>query len=160
MLTNFTTYAEVRAALGVSDEELADTALALPMYEKALRADFDDISLTLIDTFNTVNALSSPTSAQSRFLAAVHLFATYSVAKHLTSTLPMFSPRSVEDGKARMERFNDPYQKTIAAVESEYGRWQSRLEAAFTALGQSATTRAPRVFMSVAGAASNPITGE
>lgn len=160
MLTDFTTYAEVRAALGVSDEEASDVTLALPMYEEALKADLDDISLSLITTYTTVKTEVTPTDAQKRFLASVHLFCTYSVAKHLTVTLPMFSPRSVEDGKARMERFNDPYLKTIERVEGEYGRWQSRLEAAFTTLGQSATARTARVFMAVAGATSNPITGE
>lgn len=160
MLIDFTTYSEIRAALGVSDEELADATLALPIYEEHLRADLEDISLSLIDTYNAVRAEAVPSAAQSRFLAAVHLFSTYSVAKHLTNALPLFSPRSVEDGKARMERFNDPYKGVIEKIESEYGRWQSRLEAAFIALGQSATARTARVFMSVAGAASNPITGE
>lgn len=160
MLTDFTTYAEIRAALGVSDEELSDVTLALPLYEEALRADLDDISLTLISTYTTVKAEVTPTDAQSRLLSAVHLFATYSVAKHLTAALPLFSPKSVEDGKARVERFNDPYKKTIESINSEYDRWQSRLEAAFIALGQSASARTPRVFLAVAGAASNPITGE
>ena len=62
-----------------------------------------------------------PSEDQIRFSAMLRLFATYSSGcKALTNTLPMFGPKSVEDGKAKVDRFNDPYKATIKAVLGDF----------------------------------------
>ena len=43
-ITDYAAYDEIRAVLGVSDEELEDATLALPMYEKLLNMELLDIS--------------------------------------------------------------------------------------------------------------------
>ena len=160
MLTTYTTYGDVRAALGVSIDELDDATLALKLYDDALNADFDDISGTLRATFTTVNALTTPTTAQARFLACARSFATYSVSRTLLSALPMFGPKSVEDGKAKMDRFSNPIKDIAKRVEGEYDRWRARLEDALKALGEAAATPITRTYASAVAPASNPITGE
>jgi hypothetical protein len=158
MLTAYSTYHDIRAALGVSDEELDDATLSLQLFEDHLIADLDDIALNLRDVFSTVSNESSPTAAQTRFLSYVRLYSTYSVAKVLTTSLPLFSPKSVADGKAQLTRYENPYKDTVAAVAREYERWRSRLQAAFNELGGSGTTLTPRSYMSVVVPGTDPIT--
>lgn len=159
MLNQYTTFEDVRAALGVSSTELEDGTLTLQLYEDHLMADLDDISLSLRDTFIAFSAEAAPTSAQSRLLQYTRLFATYSVAKALTNTLPMFGPKTIEDGKARMQRFENPYRETIDAVNREYERWRNRLQQAFVAIGE-ASSRTNRSYMSVVSPGFDPVTGQ
>ncbi len=158
-LANYTTFHDVRAALGVSSEELGDDVLGLQLYEDHLQADLDDISISLDPAHALLEAEPVLTAVQERFMMAARGFSTYAVAKTLTVTLPMFGPKSIEDGKARLERFNDPYKATIIAVGNEYDRWRSRLIAAFLALGETATTATTRRYVVAIPPASNPITG-
>lgn len=158
-LLNYTTYDDIRAALGVSDEELGDDVLSLQIYEDSLRFELDDVHPDLAALHTTLESTPVLTSAQERFMSACRGFATYAVARSLTSTLPMFGPKSIEDGKARMERFADPYKATIEAVNKSYAAWKARLEAAY---GTLMSTSKPTVFMSYAVSATptyNPITG-
>jgi hypothetical protein len=158
-LTDYTTYADVRAALGVSDEELEDATLALTTYEDALVSEFEDISLTLQSTLDATLAKVTPTEDEERFLRYARLFSAYTVAKLLTASLPMFGPKTITDGKAKIDRFNDPYRDTVKDVAAQYDKWRSRLSAAFTALGQSSSTPKVRTYMSVVSPASDPVTG-
>ncbi len=158
-LLNYTTYDDIRAALGVTDEELGDDVLGLQLYEDSLRFELDDVHPDLATLHTTLESTPVLTSAQERLMAACRGFSTYAVARSLTSTLPMFGPKSIEDGKARMERFADPYKATIEAVNKSYATWKARLEAAY---GTLMSTSKPTVFMSYAVSATptyNPITG-
>lgn len=159
MLTIYTTYNDIRAVLGVSTDELADDTLALQLYDDALRADFDDVSVDLLDTFQTVSALSPLTPAQERFLQYTRLFATFSVARQLLTSLPLFSPKVIGDGKAVMERHADPFRETVKAVNAGYDRWKDRLDKALAAVGTVTTAATPRVYFSVVSPATDPITG-
>lgn len=158
-LIAYTTYDDVRAALGVTDEELEDTTLALTTYEDALISEFEDISLTLKSTLDATLVKATPTEDEKRFLRYARLFSAYTVAKLLTASLPMFGPKTITDGKAKIDRFNDPYRDTIKDVAAQYDKWRSRLSAAFTALGQSSSTPTARVYMSTVSPASDPVTG-
>ena len=158
-LLNFTTYDDIRAALGVSDEELEDDVLGLQLYEDHLNFELSDVHPDLVTLRTSLESAAVLTPAQERFMAACRGFSTYAVARALTSTLPMFGPKSVEDGKARMERFADPYKVTTEAVNKAYATWKTRLEAAY---GTLMSTSKPTVFMSYAVSAAptyNPITG-
>lgn len=159
MLTLYTTYADVRAALGVEDEELSDATLGLKLYSDSLDAELRDVGGTLVSTYATVSALASPSADQSWFLTCVRSFSTYAVARALLPALPSFSPQSIEDGKARVQRFDTPYREKSKAINEEYGRWQSRLEAAFTAIGQAANPLPARSYMLAVAPGTDPITG-
>ena len=160
-LLQFTTYSDIRAALGVSAEELEDTTLSLSLYEQELAADLEGVSSTLVDDFLALPADPDDFSkAQKKFDDAIRLFATYSVANHLTASLPLFSPKEITDGKAGFSRYAaDPYQKTITAVAAKYEQNRLRLVDAYAAL--QSTTSTPvvrRTFFSAVAAAYDPVT--
>jgi hypothetical protein len=159
-LLNFTTTDDVRGALGVSDEELEDDVILLQLYEDTLRAELDEISFDLVAEHASLAALAVLNGPQERFMRYARLFATYAVARALTNTLPMFGPKSVEDGKARVERFQDPYRETTKAVAAEYDRWRRLLQEAYLALGLVGKTRVARPYVLGVAPAQNPITNE
>lgn len=158
-LINYTSADDIRGALGVSSEELEDSVILLQLYEDHLMADLDSISLSLDALHITLEGQAVLTSAEERFIRYSRLFATYCVARALTGTLPMFGPKSVEDGKARVERFADPYKDTVKAIAAEYDRWRKALQDAFAALGQAGTTSTRRPYVLSVQPTSNPITG-
>jgi hypothetical protein len=132
-LIQFTSYDDIRAALGVSPEELEDATLSLPLYDFSLTGELEDISLTLITDFLALPVDSGTWSDdQRRFDAATRLFSTYAVARELTVALPLFAPKEITDGKAATTRFTqDPYRATIDGVNAAYLRASERLAAAY-----------------------------
>ncbi len=63
MLTDYTTYNDLRAALGVSSTDLPDEVLSLNLYELILKQEFEAIDLTLESTYIMTEALTTPTAA-------------------------------------------------------------------------------------------------
>lgn len=161
LVTDYTTFDEVRAALGVSEDELEDAQLTLPMYEAILQVELEDIHISLPATYQTVQALTTRTDEQNRFVRSARLFATYAMARQLTTVLPMFSPEQVTDGKAAVRRTqqDNPYKTTIEAVAREYSRFKKYLEQSFAVINSASADTAQKVFLSVVAPASDPITG-
>jgi hypothetical protein len=160
-LLTYTTYDDIRAALGVSSDEIEDATLSLSLYELNLTSEFEDIGLTLESDYATVAALSSRTAVQDRFLQATRLFATYAVAYQAATSLPLFSPKDISDGKATVSRYADsPYKEVVKRIEQLYGKYKARLEAAFAANGAvSAPSITPRPYFTVSVPDSDPVTG-
>lgn len=161
-LVDFTSYDDIRGALGVSADELEDTTLSLPLYEFDLTAVLEEVSLTLITAFRALPSDPDTWSdVQKRFNASTRLFATYAVAKHLTISLPLFSPKEISDGKAHTTRYAvDPYKKTIEGVLGGFETNRARLVAAYAALTTTQTNSAPaRTWLSAVAPASDPVTG-
>lgn len=161
-LVDFTSYDDIRAALGVSSDELEDATLSLPLYEFNLTAAFEDVSLTLADSFAALPVDPGTWAAeQKRFNQAVRMFATYAVAKHLTISLPLFSPKEISDGKAHTTRYAvDPYKATILGVLEQFETTKTRLIAALAALSATtATTAATRTWSLAVAPGRDPVTG-
>jgi hypothetical protein len=160
-LLTYTTYDDIRAALGVSSDEIEDATLSLSLYELNLTSEFEDIDTSIETDYATVAALSSRTAVQDRFLQATRLFATYAVAYQATTSLPLFSPKDVTDGKAAFSRYADsPYKEVIKRVEQLYGKYKAKLEAAYAANNAgSAPSITPRPYFNVAVPDSDPVTG-
>lgn len=161
LITNYTTYNDVRALLGITEEEASDDVLSLQLYRDVLDADLYDIDdLGGVSTlFVSTQQVATPSADEERFLAAVRVFASYSVAKQLTASLPMFSPKEIEDGKARLQRFDNPYRDTIMKTNEGFEKWRNRLIAAFEKLGSSAAVSVTRPYFRAVAAGSDPITG-
>lgn len=162
-LLDFTTYDDIRAALGVSDDEIEDATLSLDVYEFELIAELESVADNLIDQYGTVKALDEGmrTPVQRRFFQATRQFATYAVAKHLTVSLPLFSPKDITDGKASFSRYAaNPYEKTIDAVKSKAESWRLRLKEALAGVQSVTATSLPllNTFV-VASPATDPVTG-
>ena len=160
LITDYTSYDEIRAALGVSEDDIEDATLALPLYADILAVELEDISLDLPDTYATLKDNPTPSLLQRRFLQSARLFATYAIAKHLSGSLPLFSPETVTDSKVSVKRFTSPYKDVIANVGEQYGRFRKRLEEAYAAVSSTtATARTPKVYFSVSAPSSDPVTG-
>ena len=160
MLTTYTTYDDVRAALGVSTDDLEDATLALAIYDDALTQELEDVALTLQETFTAMSVNPSPTAQETRFLTACRLFSTYAVAKMLTSALPLFAAKDITDGKAATGRFDNPYKDVVKSINERYATQRTRLVNALAAVGTASATGTARVYMAVASPSSDPVTGE
>lgn len=159
-MQKYTSYEEVRSVLGVEDDELLDETLALPVYLNLLLEDLMDVNINTEKMFDDISGEDDPTPLQLRFLRLVGTFSTYSVARHLTTSLPMFAPRSLGDGKATMSRFLDPYKDTIKKIEEQFTLTQGRLQQVIDELNsetKEATTK--RYFVGV-GLSRDPVTGQ
>jgi hypothetical protein len=160
-VTDYTTFPEVRAALGVAEDELENDTLDLPLYSDMLQIELEDIHISLPTVYATTKDLATKTADQLRFLQTAHLFATYAVARQLTTSLPLFSPEQITDGKAVLKRSQEtPYQKVIDAVGREYSRFRVRLDQMFAIVNSS--TSADKVVKSYFGVISpsvDPIIG-
>ena len=93
MLTDYTTYNDIRAVLGVSEDDLTDATLALQTYDDYLTQELEDIDIDLPDTYATTLALSAPTSAETRFVKACSLFVIFFVAKTLIVVFFLFAAK-------------------------------------------------------------------
>jgi len=158
-LTDYTTYNDIRAAIGVSLDDIDDATLGLGLYADYLETELEDINIDLPTTFATTKADPTPTAAESRFLQACRLFATYAIAKQLTSSLPIFAAKQMTDGKAAMTRFDNPYKEAIASVNQQYDKMRNRLTQALAAVGTSTETATSLVFVSVVSPSVDPVTG-
>lgn len=161
-LTTYTAYADIRAVLGVSNEELEDATLALEVYESNLTFEMEDVNASIISEYTTVSAIASGsrTDAQQRFYKAVRLFATYAVAKQLCSSLPLFGPKDVSDGKASQSRFADsPYKETIRRIEAGFDRLRGKLDEAYADLSAGSSVAVERTLFAVSSPDTDPVTG-
>lgn len=161
-LLAYTTHGEIRAALGINDIELPDETLSLAMYSSNLSMELDDLNLALQPRFEIVKAIPDAALSrdQRRFLDAARLFATYTVAKQLCGSLPMFGPKSVGDSKTEVSRFSDsPYKETIKSVKKEWDINRQRVAAALGALELSNATTIERTVFLVSSPSSDPVTG-
>ena len=160
-ITDLTTYDDIRAALGVAKSELKDNTVSLAVYRNNLQIELDKVGSGLLAAFEGLSDDDSLwTEPERTFANLVQLFSTYAVAKHLTVSLPLFSPKEISDGKSHITRYAvDPYKATVEGIHTLYETYRSALVEAFKALTSSSSTSVVRTFMSVAAAASDPVTG-
>lgn len=159
-LVDFTSPDDIRAALGVSDDEIENVTISLPLYEDNLVVELSSIGSTLATLFATTKALPTPTDDQKLFLAVTRTFCTYVVARQLTTALPMFAPKQITDGKASIARFSEsPFKETVKEVARQYEIYRARLVALYAALtAASAPPASPLPYMSVVSPSYDPIT--
>lgn len=162
MLIDYTTFDDIRSALGVSSDELEDTTLELETWDYHLQADLEGISATLTAGYAAVVAVAagSRTAAQAKLYRATRLYATLSTANALAASLPMFGPKDVSDGKALVSRFADaPYKAVVKSVREQYETAGARLKQAWAELSSSTSKVTVRSYMGVSSPATDPVTG-
>lgn len=162
IILTYTSFEEIRAVLGVTAEELEDVTLALPVYEHSLLAELNSISSSLVTTFDTVSNIADDARsvAQSNFYGAMRVFAPYAVAVQLASSLPLFAPKDVTDGKAAVGRdSSSPYKVTIERCQANYDRFRALLITTLAGLTAGAALAIKRPFMRAASPTSDPVTG-
>lgn len=162
-LVDFTDYDDIRAALGVSEEELEDHTISLPLYEINLKAEIRRADATALAAFSDLPPdPDNYTDDQRTFAESMRFFATYAVAKHLTSTLPLFSPKEISDGKSHLTRYaQNPYKDTIDAVLGLYEQSKQDMLASLVAItAVSAPVATIRTIIKAARPNFDPVTGE
>lgn len=160
-LTDYTSYAEIRGVLGVSDDELTDTTLGLAIYASALVVELQSIAAELPAAFATVKAISAAdrTTLQANLYEAVTLFSAYAVADRLASSLPLFAAKSITDGKAAVSRDSGaPYAATIKRVREDFNRYLALLDSRYTSYLGSSREVPVMSFLSVSSPSTNPVT--
>jgi hypothetical protein len=160
-VVDYTTYAEIRAVLGASSTELPDTVLSQAQWGTQLLLSFEDISETLLPTYTAISALSegSRSAKEQRLYLLLRLYASYSTAKCLLTSLPMFSVLSLTDGRADFQRQTDILQDMRDGVDSDYLTIRERLVNAFAALGYgSIYVSTPQIYTVSTGLSVNPVT--
>jgi hypothetical protein len=165
-LTNYTTYAAVRACLGVSVKELSDETLALENYVKQFELDMNDVDsgagqvLAQYEAIKVITA-GSRTETQQRYYDVVGLLASYHVGVQCLGTVEMFGPKRISDGRAEVERGPDAWDRIAGALNTSYSTLLRRLKALLLTLVPDAEIAAKpaRVFAVGVGLGTDPVTG-
>jgi len=162
-LTDYTTYADIRAVLGVSDEELEDSTIGLDVYALSLQESLINLHPDALAQYEQIAALDEMARSpkESRVYGLMRLYATYYTAKQLSVALPMFGPKTVSDGKASVTRFADsPYQDVLRGIAEELDLLRGRLVQALLDLLAQVETKVQRRSIVAATPAYDPVTGE
>ena len=108
LVTDYTSYAEIRAVIGVDALELPDATLGLQTFATALYRTLLSITNssgeTLIALFDTIDPFDMDISEEILYYT-IKEYATYVVADACCSGLSMFALKSDSDGKAAQSRF-------------------------------------------------------
>lgn len=146
----------------MSDDELEDTTLGLEVYSTGVEEDIFDISTTLAATYEAIAAKGEVDRSvkEGRVYKLVRSFSTYSAAKQFGLALPMFSPKSLSDGKASMSRFSgEPYKDVLKGLSEQYDLFRGRLIKALDDLSSSVAVSVDRTVLLRVSPAYDPVTG-
>lgn len=159
-LVDFMSYDEPRAILGVSDEELENDTLELPLYMRELSMDLEDLYPGLEQLYLSKTALPTKTNTEQKLLDVVQVYAAYATSKTLLTSLSLFAPKQITDGRATTDRTADPFSSVREGVNSTLEKMKTRVLAAVALVGGQVTV-APKVirtYFGVAALATNPVT--
>ena len=109
LVTDYTSYAEIRAVIGVDALELPDATLGLQTFATALYRTLLSITNssgdTLVALFDAIDPFDMDVSEEILYYT-IKEYATYVVADACCSGLSMFALKSDSDGKATQSRFS------------------------------------------------------
>ncbi len=165
VLTDYTSYAEVRAALGTNVDEVDDATLGLDVYLLGLEADLANagvlavVGSDLVADYATAAAKPTPTALETALVSAVKLFAPYSVAMILASGLPVFSPKSITGEKIGFIRQTDSYKEAVAQCMTLFSRRLAALQVAYGNYKNKVLNLVPRTYFAVGQPSTDPVTG-
>lgn len=164
-LTAYCELDEVRAALGVSDIEISDAVLNLPVYEIGLVRELNRVSTSLPVAFSTILSVAeaSRTDTEQALFDATHLFCVYACARQVGVSLGSMVPKDVSDGKASMARYSDsPYKDVLDRVDTIYSSVRKSLIDSmilYTGSGTSGASTAPMTMFKASPRSYDPVTG-
>jgi len=160
-LTDYTSYDDIRAALGVDSEELPDAVLGTPLFSYSLRDAFNTLASDMLSVVDACIAASPRTSAEQDVVEKAWVFATYAVAVQCLDSLPIFSPKMMQEGKTAFMRYSDsPYKFTAEQVRVSYLRSRNALLTAYQAYkGNEAPSATPLPLCGISVPTSDPVTG-
>jgi len=163
-LTDYLSFAEVREAIGIEDDELSDDTLSLPMYRTEL-----SIALASVGTGGTLDAdyrtaaqldEGSRTADQQMLFDFTRLFAVYTVALAVLPSVPLRAMKGESDEKSDYTRFggnvhDQVYQRLTTSLE----RSLQALSALYARIQNSGATRPVLTVMGTVSPSYDPISG-
>jgi hypothetical protein len=160
LITAYTSYNEIRAALGVSEEEVPDGDLELPTRLTLLEEAITDLHPGLLPLWSTLPDESLRSAEQSRFAKLLSLYATYAVAADLLVTVELFGYQKVADGRASTERSEKAFENLRGNVQGMLKRLGTKLLAALVELAPETVVTADdgMIYVSSTGIVSDPVT--
>ncbi len=156
---NFTDYSGVRVVLGVSPKELSDSTLSEQIYSHKLALDL--VAIDPLIEAKYVTAMGETTPEAIGFVHSFNIFTVQALALYCATSLPLFSPKSVTDGKSGFSRDSSaPYQVTIDKVEAEYDLYAHKLKGALSLyVGGGATSTPVLPMFGISSPLIDPVTG-
>lgn len=160
-ITEYVSYSEVRATLGLSSTELSDTIISLQIYADHVETALEDVDSGLVALYANTKGLATHTANQSKFLRVTRLFVAYKLAQVLCTSLPLFSVKSLKDGKAEFTRNEVVYNEVLEAVNMMLEDLKMRLHYAYALVQENYTapTRGSFRLTTAAVPATDPVTG-
>lgn len=161
-LSKLATPEEIRALLGVSDEELKDSQLDLPVFLRGVKASVNRIDPRIWSTYAALPESPLTDTDEEQFADAFQSYATMRAAQLLAISLPNYGVRSLTDGKAAFTRQTDSVTPTLENLRLEVDQAASELADAAGRL--LPVIPAARVSMGLIGratlGANDPVTGQ
>lgn len=164
-LTQYCELEEVRAALGVNDDELPDAVLNLPVYEMGLVRELAKVSASLPAAFSSIQNApeASWTDLQRQVHDATRLFSVYACARQVGVALGAMAPKTISDGKANVSRFSDsPYKDVMDRLEAFYASARAHISEVYAQLvgaTQSVVSTTPPTMFMASTRSRDPVTG-
>ncbi len=131
LITDYTSYNEIRSTIGLSTSELPDTKLVEEIYANSLELALGDVTLPdeapgpgpLATKFVTIAAIAEATrtTGEQKLYNLTRMFSTYSVALEAAVSLSMKAPKTVSDSKASLVRFS-PESTYLIVIEEIKGK--------------------------------------
>lgn len=164
MLTDYTSYDEIRAVLSVTDEELEDDTLQLPLFEYKLHDDMGELDEGIDAAYLALEAMAPEdlSNDQKKLYRRTRVWATYNIAVQLLDSLALLAVQSEQDARAQYERFAGPFERVEQQVRATYERATQALLEAYNGLAPTpAQARlTARNFVGLAGLPLDPVTNQ
>lgn len=156
-ITDYTSYAEVRSTVGMSEDTLPDSVLALEVYANTLELALDSVTIAEA-ALNPIKTkfLDLDSTTDSTPYNLTRLFSTYTVALEVAVSLSMRAPKTLSDSKVVLTRFSPEatWQDVITAVKEKLGQIKDDLES----IGAT-TTKVANPYINAVKPAYDPVTG-
>lgn len=160
-ITSYCTADNIRAILGISEEDIEDAAVLDMNFAVRLQENLYDLSPTLADYYVSLKALPTPTTDQTRLMDMVSSYASYVVAQAIAETGTNSMPKSIEDGKARMERMDRSFKDLRGMLGQSLAYLATKITALYAKLEAGVTVQleVTPIYMVNVGLPSDPVTG-
>jgi len=159
-LTPYTDVDQVRAAIGVSSDDISDDTLNLKLYEVAMGAALRSVGPTFKTDLDALIA-GTPTADQQHLIDLAGLYATYAVALQLVTSAPLFALKEMKDDRTSDIRVDDPFKNLRENIQATMAYVLSKLTDAYLDLFPAAEVlgTATPISGAAAGLAVDPVTG-
>ena len=140
LITDYTSYDEVRSVIGLSTDELTDGQLDQEIYANALQLYLSTVVLPtaapgpgpLASRFIEIrdDAEADRTAKEQLLYALTRMLATYVVAAEVAISLPMTAPKMISDSKVSLTRFSPEatFRDVVIAIRHRVSELKGKIE--------------------------------